>query len=232
MKKGDLRKQEILRTAEQLFCRKGYEETSIQDILDVLHSSKGSFYHHYASKESLLEAMCGSRAVIMSGQAAEKLAGEADTLKKLNIVFSGMLPLSGERLSFLLMLLPVFGLPEGWSLKNAYRQSLENAFGGMARETVAEGCEKEIFYCRNAEKTAGICMSLINDVWCDICGTILENEREGKQTDIQELLGILDTYRAALERILSAPYGSIELMRLPDLAFIAEQIHVHWRHSA
>ena len=50
MRKGDIRKQEILATAEQLFCRNGYEQTSVQDIIDCLHSSKGSFYHHYASK--------------------------------------------------------------------------------------------------------------------------------------------------------------------------------------
>ena len=62
MKKGDLRKQEILHTAEQLFCRKGYEQTSIQDILDQLHSSKGSFYHHFISKEALLEGICRKRA--------------------------------------------------------------------------------------------------------------------------------------------------------------------------
>ena len=62
MKKGDIRKQEILNTAETLFCRKGYEQTSIQDILDCLHTSKGSFYHHYVSKESVLEGICSKRA--------------------------------------------------------------------------------------------------------------------------------------------------------------------------
>ena len=62
MRKGDIRKQEILATAEQLFCRNGYEQTSVQDIIDCLHSSKGSFYHHYASKEALLEGICRNRA--------------------------------------------------------------------------------------------------------------------------------------------------------------------------
>ena len=47
LRKGDIRKQEILKTAEMMFCRNGYEKTSIQDIIDVLHSSKGSFYHHF-----------------------------------------------------------------------------------------------------------------------------------------------------------------------------------------
>ena len=43
MKKGELKKQEIMETAEILFCKKGYEQTSIQDILDKLKTSKGSF---------------------------------------------------------------------------------------------------------------------------------------------------------------------------------------------
>ena len=58
MKKGDIKKQVILQTAETMFCRNGYETTSVQDILDALHTSKGSFYHHYASKELLLEEIC------------------------------------------------------------------------------------------------------------------------------------------------------------------------------
>ena len=41
MKKGDIKKQEILTVAEDLFCRKGYEETSVQDILDVKARSRG-----------------------------------------------------------------------------------------------------------------------------------------------------------------------------------------------
>ena len=57
MIKGDLRKKQILDTAEAMFAERGYEQTSVQDIIDCLHSSKGSFYHHYASKEALLEGI-------------------------------------------------------------------------------------------------------------------------------------------------------------------------------
>ena len=57
MKKGDDRKQMILETAERLFYEKGYEATSVQDILDALKLSKGGFYHHFESKLSLLEAI-------------------------------------------------------------------------------------------------------------------------------------------------------------------------------
>lgn len=55
MRKGELRKESILKTAERLFFEKGYEETSIQDILDALSISKGGFYHYFESKIALLE---------------------------------------------------------------------------------------------------------------------------------------------------------------------------------
>ena len=62
MIKGDLRKKQILETAEELFTMKGYEATGVQDILDRLHLSKGSFYHHFESKELVLQTICENRA--------------------------------------------------------------------------------------------------------------------------------------------------------------------------
>ena len=57
MKKGDARRSELLVAAEKLFYTKGYEKTSIQDILDEVGFSKGGFYHHFDSKLSVLEAI-------------------------------------------------------------------------------------------------------------------------------------------------------------------------------
>ena len=62
MKKGDLRRQAILDTAEALFFERGYEETSVQDILDAMELSKGGFYHHFESKMAVLEAVSARRA--------------------------------------------------------------------------------------------------------------------------------------------------------------------------
>jgi AcrR family transcriptional regulator len=47
----------IITTATALFLEKGYEQTSIQDILDALHLSKGGLYHHFESKEAILSAV-------------------------------------------------------------------------------------------------------------------------------------------------------------------------------
>ncbi len=48
----------ILTVAFRLFMEKGYEHTSIQDIIDHLgRLSKGAIYHHFKSKEDILVAV-------------------------------------------------------------------------------------------------------------------------------------------------------------------------------
>lgn len=47
----------ILDTAAQLFFQKGYDRTTLQDIIDATGLSKGAIYHHFASKEAILIAV-------------------------------------------------------------------------------------------------------------------------------------------------------------------------------
>ena len=48
----------ILEVSYRLFIEKGYERTSIQDIIDRLGGlSKGAIYHHFRSKEDILVAV-------------------------------------------------------------------------------------------------------------------------------------------------------------------------------
>ncbi|MEG1780037.1 MAG: TetR/AcrR family transcriptional regulator [Clostridium sp.] len=49
----------ILEESLKLFIKKGYENTSIQDIIDNLGGlSKGAIYHHFKSKEEIFDAAC------------------------------------------------------------------------------------------------------------------------------------------------------------------------------
>ena len=48
----------ILAAAKKLFAEKGYDKTSIQDIIDKLGDlSRGAIYHHFKSKEAILERL-------------------------------------------------------------------------------------------------------------------------------------------------------------------------------
>jgi AcrR family transcriptional regulator len=56
-KKADVRRSELLDTAQALFFSKGYEATTVADIMERAGVSKGGFYHHFSAKEDLLEAL-------------------------------------------------------------------------------------------------------------------------------------------------------------------------------
>ena len=51
------RKKHVIETAHQLFIDKGYQATSVQDILDSSGISKGTFYNYFTSKSELLKAI-------------------------------------------------------------------------------------------------------------------------------------------------------------------------------
>jgi len=55
--KREATRQEILNAARELFQKKGYDETSIDEIVVAANLAKGSFYYHFDSKESLVRAL-------------------------------------------------------------------------------------------------------------------------------------------------------------------------------
>ncbi|WP_201714630.1 TetR/AcrR family transcriptional regulator [Rossellomorea arthrocnemi] len=50
------KRKELLTIAESIFLKKGYEQTSINDILNASGISKGAFYHYFKSKDEVLAA--------------------------------------------------------------------------------------------------------------------------------------------------------------------------------
>jgi AcrR family transcriptional regulator len=53
-KKHDVRLNEILDAAELLFTQKGYEQATVNDILEKVEIGKGTFYHYFKSKEEVM----------------------------------------------------------------------------------------------------------------------------------------------------------------------------------
>jgi AcrR family transcriptional regulator len=50
----------ILRTAARLFATRGYERTSITDLVEACELSRGALYHYFDSKEAILFALLDS----------------------------------------------------------------------------------------------------------------------------------------------------------------------------
>lgn len=55
-KKADL-KEEIKTAAWELFYEKGYEETTVNDIIKKANTSKGGFYYYFKAKDELLHSL-------------------------------------------------------------------------------------------------------------------------------------------------------------------------------
>jgi len=227
MIKGDLRKKQILDTAESLFAEHGYEATSVQDILDVLHLSKGSFYHHYESKEQVLQKICEYRAELASRRLETELP--EDGLERMNTLLKQMIPFQGEGLTFLKMILPVFILPEGKSIRAGYQEALKASWLPLTTEALQEMIRRKQAFSLYPAQTAEIALDLMNDLWARIGHEIIRAEKETREAaSPSALLALVEPYRPALENLFSAPYGSMELISLPALKTMVEEIHNWW----
>lgn len=81
--------EKILDVASRLFLEKGYEHTSIQDIINNLGGlSKGAIYHHFKSKEDILIAVT-DRMTMESNQGLAKIrdASAMNGKEKLQEIF-------------------------------------------------------------------------------------------------------------------------------------------------
>lgn len=80
--------EKILTAAKRLFLEKGYEHTTIQDIVDQLGGlTKGAVYHHFKSKEEIMDAV--GYKMFQDGNPFEKVRGRTDLngLEKMKEVF-------------------------------------------------------------------------------------------------------------------------------------------------
>ena len=57
VKEANERRNEILDVAERLFCTRGYDNTSTNDILAEIGIARGTLYYHFKSKEDILDAV-------------------------------------------------------------------------------------------------------------------------------------------------------------------------------
>ncbi|WP_042456943.1 TetR/AcrR family transcriptional regulator [Neobacillus dielmonensis] len=71
------RKQHVIKMAKQLFIDKGYQATSIQDILEYSGISKGTFYNYFTSKNELLMAIIKSSISEREKSRDDLLVGQA-----------------------------------------------------------------------------------------------------------------------------------------------------------
>jgi len=90
VKTAEERKLEIIQTSERMFRENGYANTSVNAIIDEIGIAKGTFYHHFNSKEEVLEAIVDhtlDNLIEMAQQVADDASMDAVT--KMQVLLSG-----------------------------------------------------------------------------------------------------------------------------------------------
>ncbi|HYE68197.1 MAG TPA: TetR/AcrR family transcriptional regulator [Anaerovoracaceae bacterium] len=143
VKEGEVRRREILVTARELFVTKGYEQTSINDILKIVDIAKGTFYYYFASKEEVLEA------IILD--IVEEGARKAE-----QIIKDKSIPLVNRIMMAIMAQAPEFEgseeikeemhKVENAKLEQLYTRAMLKRMTPVLREPVTEGIEQDVFH--------------------------------------------------------------------------------------
>lgn len=227
MRKGDEKRQELLDLSEGLFFRRGYAQTSIQDILDAASMSKGGLYHHFTGKEEIFRALCERRAERAVNRAVQALEQAEMPMGRINALLHAYLPLCQEETAFAALLLPMLDSLEGRTLAMAYQDALAERFLPLLKREIAAAAAAEAVFppVDNAER---MILQLLDQGWMTLGAQLTANAREGQSTDPMALLEGLKQYRRAVELLLDAPYGTVEVIRAEELAAVADALCKVW----
>lgn len=216
MKKGELRKEAIMKTAEKLFFEKGYGETSIQDILDALSISKGGFYHYFDSKNALLEEICRQRSARdIERLRAELFSGKFTPVQKLNLLLSALNLFDREEPAYSALVLKVSYVDGDVHFRDQLRTYMLDSLRPMVDEVLREGMADGCFFTRNPGQLGRLILMLGYDVNDEVC-RILAAQSDNPDCVIH-IMDLMDAYRESIESLCGAPFGSILLFDLEHL---------------
>ena len=131
--------EKILRVSLKLFQEKGYEATTIQDIVDALGMSKGAIYHHFKSKADIMDLLSERYYQNLSWFPDPKGIPGENGLEKLRYVFRYFLSdPSKEEIDE--MMLPLLRDPKmvSLSLDSVFREAAPY-MDRLVQEAIADG---------------------------------------------------------------------------------------------
>jgi AcrR family transcriptional regulator len=94
--RGAATREHLIEVATTLFAERGYEETSIETVLQVASVSRGSLYHHFKNKEALFEAVLEAIENDTGLRVMEAAAGATDPKEILRLGSLAWVQLAGD----------------------------------------------------------------------------------------------------------------------------------------
>jgi AcrR family transcriptional regulator len=94
--RGEATRGQLIAVATRMFAERGYEDTSIEAVLREAGVSRGSLYHHFASKEALFEAVAEDVEGQVGSQTVAASAGADGPVDALRAGFLAWIRLAGD----------------------------------------------------------------------------------------------------------------------------------------
>ncbi len=201
------KRREILDAAQRLVFTKGYEQMSIQDVLDEVQISSGAFHHYFESRAALLEAFIERikqesekplLPIIHDSHlsAIEKLQGFFDTLDHLRTVHK----------ADLVRLARVWYTDENAIVRLKVDEAVFEQRAPLLTEIVRQGIREGIFTTAYPDKAGEVLMSLLQSMGNTHARLLLSFEQEGDNLRrIEEIVTTHAAYMDAVERVLGTP---------------------------
>jgi AcrR family transcriptional regulator len=207
-----VRREEILEHAMQLFIERGYDATSINHIIGRAGISKGAFYHHFESKEDLIEALAARYAQEATAAALPILDDETlDSFSRLSAFLASMRQHKVEAAAVLRTTFEPLFRPENVQLYDRSRKAILAVMQPILTDIIARGVEERCFDVPDPAEAAGVILNLMvgtRDIMADIYGADGDLER---RRHFDRLIKRIRYLATVIDRILGVPEGSIEL---------------------
>src|SRR5262245_14695219 len=151
----------ILTVVERLIYSTGFEQMTIQDVLDDLQISKGAFYHYFPSKSALLEALV-KRMLHEALSLLLPIVGDIhlSALEKLGHFFAAFFQWRAARKDLLLAILRVWYHDDNALVREKVRAAMVEQFTPLLATIIRQGIEEGAFSTSDPEQVANVLVIL------------------------------------------------------------------------
>jgi AcrR family transcriptional regulator len=206
-----IKRDAFLDAAQQLIMHKGYEGTSVQDVLQQVNTSKGAFYHYFDSKGSLLNGVV-ERMVDAALFSVQPVVNDPElpATDKLRGLFAGIASFKTARKELLIALMEVWLSDNNAIVREKFRRDVVERLTPIMASIIRQGHDEGVFAVSAPDDAAGVFVSFLLSL--NQSTTELYLARQARNISLDDVRRTLDAQTEALERVLGAPSGSITLI--------------------
>ena len=203
------RRQEFLDAASELFYSKGYEETSVNDILKKIDLSKGTFYHYFKSKEELLDELVAHLTKDILSIVEGFIDDPAlDAIAKLNKIYEISGSYKAANKDLIMTLMRAMYSDKNVRMRLKMNEHTIGIMTPLMLKIVNQGITEGVFNTDYPEDIGEFVFTMGFGLGEKVSRLILGIDEHPE--NMEKLIRTYDMYQAAMERLLGAPEGSIQ----------------------